>query len=106
MKGPDHSFSIDPEGLKTLVSQLKMINKMKGNGIKAPRESELKMRSAIRKSLTAKRKIKQGETLIPELISIKRPAEGIEPKYFQQIVGKKATKDIEEDAAIRWHDIS
>lgn len=106
MKGPDHSFSIDPEGLKTLASQLKMINKMKGNGIKTPRESELKMRSAIRKSLTAKKKIKQGEILIPELISIKRPAEGIEPKYFQQIVGKKATKDIEEDAAIRWHDIS
>lgn len=106
MKGPDHSFSIDPEGLKILASQLKTINKMKGNGIKTPRESELKMRSAIRKSLTAKKKIKQGETLIPELISIKRPAEGIEPKYFQQIVGKKATKDIEEDAAIRWHDIS
>jgi sialic acid synthase SpsE len=48
----------------------------------------------------------QGETITSELISVKRPAEGIEPKYFQQIIGKKATKDIEEDSAIRWHDIS
>lgn len=106
MSGPDHSFSIDPDGLKTLVSQLKTISKMKGNGIKTPRESELKMRSAIRKSLTAKKRIRQGETITSELISVKRPAEGIEPKYFQQIIGKKATKDIEEDSAIKWYDIS
>ena len=106
MEGPDHSFSIDPSGLTTLVAQLKMINKMKGNGIKTPRESELKLRSAIRKSLTAKRKIRCGEIITQEAISIKRPAEGIEPKYLDQIIGKKATRDIEEDTSIKWHNIS
>ena len=106
MEGPDHSFSIDPAGLTTLVTQLKMINKMKGNGIKIPRESELNIRSAIRKSLTAKKMIRSGEIITHEALSIKRPAEGIEPKYLDQIIGKKATRDIEEDTAINWHDIS
>lgn len=106
MEGPDHSFSIDPLGLTTLVAELKMINKMKGNGIKTPRESEIKMRSAIRKSLTSKRTIRSGEIITCEVLSIKRPADGIEPKYLDQIIGKKAARDIKEDTAIKWHDVT
>ena len=36
------------------------------------------------------------------MIGIKRPAKGIEPKYFQKILGKIATKNIPKDESIKW----
>jgi len=103
--GPDHSFSIDPTGLKTLISQIRQIEQIKGEGIKLPRPSEVEGRYYIRTSITAKIDIKKGEILTRENLSIKRPAEGIEPKFFEKIIGKRANKDIPVDTAIQWKDI-
>jgi N,N'-diacetyllegionaminate synthase len=105
MNGPDHSFSIEPQGLKTLISQIRLIEKMKGDGIKLPQTTELEGRYFIRKSITARKDIKINEILTKENISIKRPAEGIEPKYLEQIVGKRVNKEIRKDTAIYWKDL-
>ena len=105
MPGPDHSFSIDPLGLKTLITQIRQIESIKGNGNKRPTLSELKGRYAIRKSLVTRRNVRNGESLSLDTVSIKRPAEGIEPKYLEQALGKKFNKDIKIDSPIYWHDI-
>lgn len=105
MPGPDHSFSIDPVGLQTLITQFREIEKIKGEGIKVPRPIEVESRYFIRTSITAKTDIKKGESLTKENLSIKRPAEGIEPKYFEQIVGKQTNKDIPADTGIQWKDL-
>lgn len=105
MQGPDHSFSIDPQGLKILISQIRMIEAMKGNGAKLPQASEVAGRYNIRKSITARKDIKNGEVLTAEVVSIKRPAEGIEPKYLDRVIGMKTNKDIKKDTAIHWQDI-
>ena len=106
MKGPDHSFSIDPQGLKKLISEIRLIEKIKGDGKKTPRPSEVEGRYDIRTSITARKDLKENEILTRESLGIKRPAEGIEPKYFEKIIGKKINKDINVDTAIHWNDIS
>lgn len=106
MKGPDHSFSIDPQGLKKLISEIRLIEKIKGDGKKTPRQSELEGRFFIRTSITTDRDIKNGEILTKDNLAIKRPAEGIEPKFFDYVIGKKINKDINVDTAIHWNDIS
>jgi len=106
LPGPDHSFSIDPQGLKQLISQIHQIEKIKGDGVKIPRQSELEDRFFIRTSITADRDLKNGEILTKENLAIKRPAEGIEPKFFDQVVGRKINKDINLDTAINWDDLS
>lgn len=105
MNGPDHSFSIEPPGLKTLISQIRLIEKMKGDGIKLPQTSELEGRYFIRKSIITRKDIKVNEMLTKENISIKRPAEGIEPKYLEQVIGKRVNKEIRKDTAIYWKDL-
>lgn len=104
MSGPDHFFSIDPPSLKNLIGQIRTIEKIRGNGIKSPQQSEINNRDSIRKSLTAATMIKKGETLTTANMMIKRPAVGIEPKYFTKIIGKRVNKDIEKDTPITWHD--
>ena len=106
MSGPDHSFSIDPNGLKSLISQIHEIDQMKGDGIKIPQFSEIKNRLTIRKSITAKRDLQQGEKIQEDDISIKRPADGIEPKYITMILGKTINTNIKKDSPIFWSNIS
>ena len=106
MSGPDHGFSIDPNGLKSLISQIHEIDQMKGDGIKIPQFSEIKNRLTIRKSITAKRDLQQGEKIQEDDISIKRPADGIEPKYITMILGKTINTNIKKDSPIFWSSIS
>lgn len=105
MEGPDHSFSIDPNGLKDLMKQIRTIEEIKGDGEKIPRRSELEGRYFIRTSITTRNPIKKGETFSKENLGIKRPAEGIEPKYYEQILGRKAKRDLDLDSAIKWEDL-
>ena len=106
MSGPDHGFSIDPNGLKSLISQINEIDQMKGDGIKIPQLSEIENRSSIRKSITAKHDLEIGKKIQPNDITIKRPADGIEPKYFKMILGKTLTTNIKKDSPIFWSNIS
>jgi len=105
MDGPDHFFSIDPLGLKNLISQIRNIEKIKGSGKKIPQPSEIEGRYFIRTSITANQNLSENQTLSKEILSIKRPAEGIEPKYLDQIIGKKLNKNIKIDDSIHWNDI-
>ena len=106
MKGPDHSFSIEPSSLKKLISEIKVISLIRGNGIKIIQESEKKIQPIIRKSITSRIEIKNGEILDTAKISIKRPAGGIEPVNYNKILGKKVNKDIPKDNAIFWEDLN
>jgi N,N'-diacetyllegionaminate synthase len=106
MYGPDHSFSIDPVGLTDLISQIRMIDVMKGDGKKLPRPSEVIGKSALRKSLTIKDEMNQGDILTVDNILIKRPEGGIEPKFLDHVVGKKINKNIKSDSLLFWKDIN
>ena len=103
--GPDHSFSIEPVNLKQLTSQLSLIAKMKGTGLKIPTDSEISNRNTLRKSITAKTDIQEGEKLSEENLSIKRPEGGIEPKFWDTVVNKQTKKFIKKDSVIKWNDI-
>ena len=79
---------------------------MKGDGVKIPQSSEIENRLAIRKSITASRDLQQGEKIQEKDIMVKRPADGIEPKYLSSILGKTIKADIKKDSPIFWSNIS
>jgi len=106
LKGPDHFFSITPTELKNLIQQIRLIEKIKGDGNKKPQDSELQLLKVIRKSLTAREDIKKGQIFTPENVAIKRPEDGIEPKYYDDIIGKKANLDIKKDTPLKREFIS
>lgn len=105
MDGPDHSFSIQPSDLKKLIDEIKVVEIAKGDGIKIPQKSEISIRSIARRSITAKEDIKKGEEITDNVLSIKRPSDGILPKYYDIILGKRALRDIKKDTPINWKDI-
>ena len=106
MEGPDHSFSIQPNDLKLLINQIKLIEKIRGNGIKSPTNSEIKNKLAIRKSIFASQRITKGNLFSLDNLAIKRPGNGIEPKHWNKIINKKCNRDIEKDELITWNAVS
>lgn len=104
--GPDHMISSTPEEMKYIVDSIRMMEKMKGSAIKKPYGGEVGNRIDSRKSILARNNIKKGDRLTKENICIKRPGSGIQPKYYDQILGKISNSDFEEDHVFQWGDFS
>ena len=105
MKGPDHSFAIEPGELKQMVRNIRDVEKAAGTGEKILTEYEKEMYEKGRRSLIAKKDIVKGTKITRDMIIIKRPGYGIKPKFLDQVVGKTAIKDIEAEQWITWEDI-
>ena len=100
MDGPDHKASLDPLELKAMVNAIRNIEKALGNGVKKPSRSEMKNIQVVRKSIAAAKDIKKGEVFCEENITVKRPAVGISPMEWDNILGKRAKRDFKEDELI------
>jgi N,N'-diacetyllegionaminate synthase len=103
--GPDHRLSADPGEMKTLVEQVRQIERMMGSGIKMPAHSEATTRINNRKSIVAARCLEAGQCILPEDIAIKRPGCGIAPKYLHQIVGRTVGRSMAQDEVLTWVDL-
>ncbi|MCG3685603.1 N-acetylneuraminate synthase [Aliarcobacter butzleri] len=100
MEGPDHKASLEPDELKAMVKAIRNIEKALGSSVKKPSPSESKNKPLARKSIVAKTSIKKGEILSENNLAIKRPANGISPMRWDEVVGTIAFKDYLEDELI------
>ncbi|WP_346693312.1 N-acetylneuraminate synthase [Coprobacter fastidiosus] len=101
LEGPDHRASLEPNELKQMVQYIRNIEKALGNGIKIPSENEKKNIAIVRKSIVAARNIVQGERFTEDNITVKRPATGISPMQWENIIGKEAYKNFSQDEQIK-----
>lgn len=101
LPGPDHKASLEPEELKAMIDAIRNIEKaIAGSGIKEPSLSEQKNIVIARKSIVAGRNILKGELLTEENLTTKRPGNGISPMLWNELIGKQAKRDYQEDELI------
>jgi N,N'-diacetyllegionaminate synthase len=100
MDGPDHKASLEPDELKAMVQAIRHIELALGNGVKRPAKSEQKNIPVARKSILASRTIEIGETFSENNLTVKRPGNGINPMRWDEIVGRKATRNFSADELI------
>ncbi len=100
MDGPDHKASLEPDELIAMVRAIRNIEKAVGSKDKIVTASELNNRKVVRKSIVAKRFIKNGEELTEENITVKRPGTGISPMKWYEVIGTTAIRDFKEDELI------
>ena len=104
--GPDHMLSADPAEMKWLVDAIRAFEVMRGNGIKRPADSEKTTRRNNRKSLVLQQTVKAGERLTADKVAIKRPGFGIEPRFYEQVLGRTACRDLDADELLDWSDLA
>ncbi|MDD2806229.1 MAG: N-acetylneuraminate synthase family protein [Elusimicrobiales bacterium] len=103
--GPDHMLSANPSEMSQLVRQVREVELMLGSGVKCPAKGEKNTRLNNRKSLVVEADINKGERLASHNISVKRPGRGIAPKYYEEVMGKTATRQLKKDSLLRWADL-
>ena len=101
LPGPDHKASLEPNELKAMVSAIRNIEKaIGGSGLKEVSKSEEKNKPIARKSIVASTDIKKGNIFTPENLTVKRPGSGISPMQWDEVIGKEAKRDFQEDELI------
>lgn len=101
IENPDASFSMEPNEFETMVEDIRTAEKAMGKVSYRLSEKE-ENNKVFRKSIFVIKDIIQGEILNEENIRVIRPGYGLEPKYYDDIVGKKAAKDVERGTPLRW----
>ena len=102
--GPDIVCSMDEENCKALIEGSRIIWEQSG-GTKGPAEEEQVTIEFAFATVCSIKTIKKGEVLSIENIWVKRPGiGGILAENFNYILGKKATRNIENDEQLNWED--
>mgnify|MGYP003653663469 CR=1 FL=1 len=103
LKGPDHSFALEPQELSQMISNIreaeKTLTDLTPNKLSKSEESF----QYARRSVVSKTKIKEGDVLTKENITTKRPydpANSIAASEFGSILGRTASRDYREDEMI------
>jgi len=94
MPGPDHRASLEPNELAALVRAVHDVEAALGDGVKRPMPSELPNKPRMRKSLVARRTIHAGDTITPDVLTCKRPGDGLAPMWFDRVAGRRAAVEI------------
>jgi len=103
--GPDAGFSLEPAEFKELVKSVREVEKAIGKAQygSGKRESE---NIIFRRSLFVVKDVKKGEELTRENVRCIRPGHGLAPKFLHEILGKRASENIEQGTPLSWDLIS
>ena len=105
LPGNDHYHAMNEADLARFCSKAKKYEIMISSDSKdLTKESSARLHA--RRSVVANCDIKSGETITEDMIIAKRPAHGISPIFWDDIIGKKAIKDINEDELLDWSQLA
>jgi N-acetylneuraminate synthase/N,N'-diacetyllegionaminate synthase len=102
LPGPDHAVSATPDELRRLVEGIRAVEAARGDGVKAPRPSEMPTRELVRKSLVARTPIRPGTRIEANMLRALRPASGISPAELGRVVGRRARRLIQAGEMFTW----
>jgi len=102
LKTPDSFFSIEPQELKELVDNIRITEKALGKVHYGLTKEERKSK-VFRRSLFVVKNINKGEAFTEENVRSIRPGFGLPPKYINNVLGKKAKKNIKKGTPLSWN---
>jgi pseudaminic acid synthase len=101
IENPDAFFSMEPLEFKKMIEDIRTAEKAMGEVSYRLSEQEKNSR-LLRKSIFIVTAVKKGEVFTDKNLRVIRPGYGLEPKYYDEILGKMAAQDIEEGTPLDW----
>lgn len=105
MKGSDHASSLEPNGMKRVVRDIRNLEKALGDGKIRIMPSEEKNRKKLARSIVLKKEMKKGEVIKKSILTMKSPGTGLKAKNMEYFIGKKVKNDLEKDHILRKEDV-
>lgn len=102
MKGTDHAFSLEPQGLEKMVRDLKRTRIALGDGSKNTYPSEVEPALKMRKKIVAAHDLQAGHVLLPNDLALKSPGDGLPPYEFDRVVGRTLRQPVMADETLTF----
>lgn len=99
--GVDSAFSLEPSELKQLVVETERAWQALGQITYGPTDEE-KASLKFRRSIYVKKDIKAGDIFTEDNIKVVRPGYGLEPKFYEIIIGRTAKKHFAAGTPLKW----
>ncbi|MGZ5194878.1 MAG: N-acetylneuraminate synthase [Ramlibacter sp.] len=106
LPGPDHRASADPEEFTAMVKAIRIVEQMRGDGVKRPQPIEQNTRDVARRSVVVVRDLSRGHVLAAADLALRRPGTGIQPHEWDRVVGRRLTMDLPAHTTLEWPMIS
>ncbi len=103
--GPDSAFSLEPHEFKAMVEAIRTAEKALGEVRYEVTEREQASR-VFRRSLFVVQDVKAGEAFTDENVRSIRPGYGLHTRYLDQVLGRKAVRDVARGTPLDWRDIA
>ncbi|EJB8465433.1 TPA: pseudaminic acid synthase [Acinetobacter baumannii] len=103
--GPDDSFSLEPKELQQLCQGAKTAWQALGH-VDYGRKSSEQGNAQFRRSLYFVKDLKAGDVIDESSIRSVRPGFGLPPKFYDEILGKKVTQDVNLNTPVKLEIIS
>ena len=101
-----HSISLEPQEMKTYVKTIRKLETVIGEYGLYPSKKEIVDKEKYYRGIVANRNIKKGGVIGFEDIICKRPkTRGMDPFYYDIIIGRTAKNDIKKNEPITWENI-
>ncbi len=101
-KGTDHKFSLEPEGMRKMVRDLRRVDISLGTGRRIIYDFEMDARKKMGKGVYASRPLSTGTVLSWDDICLKTPANGVPPFAAKDMVGRRLKVDLEDEAPLSF----
>ena len=95
LPGPDHEASLEPNELDRAVDIVRNAERAKGSPEKCPVGDEIDTAYVARKSLHASEQIDRHDRFTEKNIEITRPADGLPPKDYDEVLNNTSSSGIE-----------
>ncbi len=102
LPGPDHAASSEPAAFAELVAEIRRLEAMLGDGIKAPRAEEMEVRAVARRSVVLARALGAGAILQRADLLLRRPAGGIPAHQLAEVVGRRLRAPAPAGSMLQW----
>jgi N,N'-diacetyllegionaminate synthase len=100
--GYDDVLSLTKDEFKNLIKNFRETELILGTGIKKPSKIEIGNLKTNRASIIVMMDVKKGQEVSENIIDVRRPGTGLEPKFFDEILGKRFLKDIKKETPLSW----
>lgn len=99
--GPDGAFSMEPLEFKRMVENIRKVESALGKVTYDLTDKQIKSREHSR-SLFVIKDMKAGDVITEDNVRSIRPGFGMHTKYYEEILGKRVTCDIERGTPMQW----